>query len=264
MAFHLGTSEPRPVGLAAREKQLGHTYTHYHDYMGGGFGAWTPKHPDRVNLVTFSSGDVHNGVKTFVQDCLAGKLDSAIHATATSFASYGKPVYAGVWQESNGGWMSTNAKYIGGVSNYIKAWRHVASIIKPAAPNARMVFCPNVKTYAGVEDPGLYYPGDDVVDAVYVDGYCKNGYKTPAYIFASAYKQFGPGSTHNKPFGIAETAAAKDSSPEKYIPALASWLGANTVEAVYWFDNEWAPSYYNVDATAAELTAYKAFAAKAA
>jgi hypothetical protein len=267
MAFHLGTSEPRPNGLAARESQLGHTYTHYHDFMGGGFGAWHPAHPDKSTLITFASGDTKNGVKPWIQDTLAGKLDTAIKATANSVKTYGKPVRLGVWQEMNGGWMSTNAKHCGGYANFIKAYQHVASIIKGIAPNAIMCWIPNVQTYSGVENPELYWPGDSYVDEVFFDGYCKNGYKSPAFLFQKALTSFGPGSKHAKPFGIAETAAAKDSSPDKYVNEMATWLAAYPeCNTVHWFDNtnsarNW---YYGVDSTSAELTAYKKLCAKAA
>lgn len=261
VSFHLGTSEPQPVGLASREALLGHHYTNYHDYMGSTFGAHTFKHPDRYNLLTISSGAPNT--KNPVQNVLNGSLDSAIQATSDSIT---EPTDVAVWQEPNGHWEGTNAKYIGGASNYVKAWRHVAGILLKNS-NITLVWSPNIKTYSGVDDPALYWPGDDIPFKVLVDGYCKNGYKTPDFLFDTILSQYGPGSKHNRVFGIAETAAAKDSSPEKYIPALQSWLAAHSgISVVYWFDNTntaqgWT---YGVDSTPQELAAYKTFCTKAA
>jgi hypothetical protein len=66
---------------------------------------------------------------------------------------------------------------------------------------------------------------------------------------------------HKHPFMVGETAAQKVLTPDRYVTSvhtsLVSGAGKGTVKALLWFDNGWKTNGYNVDATPAELAAYK-------
>ena len=249
-----GTTEPA-VGLAKREAQMGRSFDIFHDYMGCNFGAHTSPHPDHTNLLTVSSS-LHSKGLTPVQDTLAGKNDSAIIALRTSITT---PTFVAIWQEMNGGWMATNDQYIGGAANYVKAYRHAALILRQNT-NIILTWTPNIWAFGGVDDPEPYYPGDDVVDWVGFDGYCHGTYHSFDQLFSKAVAAYGPsGSRHKHPFMVAETAAQKALTPDKYVTSVHSSLLAHSgqVRSVCWFDNPWGTNGYEVDATTAELAAYK-------
>jgi hypothetical protein len=252
-----GTSEPA-VSLATRENQMGRRFDIFHDYHGGGFGKYTPKHAGRLTLLTLASGARASGTKTWVQQTNSGALDSAIRALRDSIST---PTFVGIWQEMNGGWMSTNAAYIGGAANYVSAWRRAATILR-GNPNIILCWAPNVYGFAGssASDPAPYWPGADLVDWVTPDGYCHGNYHTFDYLFGKVISEYGPsGTKHQKPIMVAETAAQKALTPDKYVQSVHTSLKAagNKVKGIVWFDNPWSTNGYNVDATAAELAAYK-------
>ena len=67
-----------------------------------------------------------------------------------------------------------------GPARYVAAWRHVHAVFAAAgATNVRWVWSPNHRSIpaAAWNDAARYYPGDDVVDWIGVDGYdrCRPG-----------------------------------------------------------------------------------------
>jgi hypothetical protein len=254
-----GTTEPA-VGLATREAQLGRKYDGFHDYGGGDFSFGTVKHADHYQFRTVSSG-AHKKLpqKMWVQDTNAGKLDAAIEAYRDKIA---QPTLVAIWQEMNGAWQWTNAKYVGGAANFAKAFRRAALLLKQN-PLIEVGWSPNAYGFAGssAEDPKAYYPGADVVDAVVVDGYCRGTYHDFKTIFGPAIGHYGPNGTRAKhKFVVGETGAQKALRPDRYVNSVHSYLTANPgqVAEVYWFDNPWDTDGYNLDATQAELAAMKA------
>lgn len=259
--MRFGTSEPA-VGLAKREQQVGRKFDTFHDYSGGGFTVKPVKHPDHHLLETIASGTGTS--HTWVQDCLAGRLDAAIKAkrdsvkVATTWA---------IWQEMNGHWMSTNGSKIGGAANFAKAFRRAALIIR-GNPLIEIGWAPNVYGFPGsvAEDPLLYYPGADVVDLVIPDGYDHNTYTDFGMLFAPVIAHYGPnGTRHKHKIVIGETSAQGTLQPDKYWASVHAWLLAHPgqVSEVNAFDNPYnlpgkPPNNYNVDYTPTSLAAYKA------
>jgi hypothetical protein len=248
-----GSTVPPGMTLTQREQQLGHTYDVQHSYNGGDMGG-TPNTPAAGHLLaaTISSG-VH-ATGDWISQVNSGKLDSNIKAYSAKIT---KPTFVILWQEFNGGWESTSHDP---AADFVRAWRHVATIFA-ANPNIIRCWSPNVYAF-GVADPENHYPGADVVDWVAFDGYCHGSYHTFDQIFAKAISHYGPnGTRHKHPFMVGETAAQKTLKPDQYVQSvhqsLLSGAGKGTVKALLWFDNAWGTNGYQVDATTAELAAYK-------
>jgi hypothetical protein len=254
-----GSSVPPGMTLPQREQLLGHVYTIEHGYSNGGFASLNTPSAGHILAQTLSSGSKSG---TWVQDANAGKLDATYAAMRDKIKA---PTFIILWQEFNGHWETTYPDNYGGPAVFVKAWRRMALILKQN-PNVIMCWSPNIyaaNSKTSPIDPAACYPGSDVVDWVAFDGYCHGSYHSFDQLFAQAIRDYGPnGVRHKHPFMVGETAAASSLTPDKYVTSvhqsLLSGAGHGAVKALLWFDNAWGTNGYNVDATAAELKAYKA------
>ena len=254
-----GSTVPPGMTLPQREQQLGHVYAIEHGYSNGGFSSLATPSPGHLLAQTLSSGSTSG---TWVQDANAGKLDAQYAAMRDRITA---PTFIILWQEFNGHWETTYPANYGGPAVFVKAWRRMALILKQN-PNVIMCWSPNIyvaNSKTSPIDPFACYPGSDVVDWVAFDGYCHGSYHSFDQLFAQAIRDYGPnGARHKHPFMVGETAAQRTLSPDKYVTSvhqsLLSGAGHGAVKALLWFDNSWGTNGYNVDATAAEWTAYTA------
>jgi hypothetical protein len=107
----------------------------------------------------------------------AGSTDAAIRAWGRLLASVGEPILLRPWWEMNGDWYPWSGSAAGGAQAppvYVRAWRRLRSVLRRAgATNVQLVWCPNAKDVPAApwNHWSAYYPGDDAVDWVGVDGY---------------------------------------------------------------------------------------------
>jgi hypothetical protein len=154
-------------------------------------------------------------------------------------------------------------------SDYVAAWRHVVSIFRAeGASNAEFIWAPNI------DDGGIpfsqYFPGDEWVDGVGLDGYNwgsafsaqGHSWLSLGDTFASSYATLTQLSS--KPVTITETASAEGGGDK------ASWIRKGflneipqefpRVNAVIWFDvNKEAD--WRVNSSQASLEAFREVAA---
>jgi len=202
-----------------------------------------------------------------------GRLDEFLRSWAADAKLYGKRVLLRFGFEFNGDWFSWSLD----PKAYVRAWRHAHAIFQEqGASNVQWVWAPNVASCPDTpeNDMHLYYPGDDVVDWVGVDGYNfgENHDEWHAWqsfheIFDEVLNDFGrryPG----KPVVIAEFGCAPGPAEKR-----ANWIreayhdlqNRSQVKAVVWFNydkrREREPNF-RVDATAGALDAFnRTFAA---
>ena len=100
----------------------------------------------------------------------SGAEDTAIKACAAAVKSLGHQVMIAYGQEFNGNWYTWGAGS-DKAANFIAAWKHIHGIFTAAgACNVTWVWDPNV-SYSGSAPLEAWYPGDDVVDWIGIDGY---------------------------------------------------------------------------------------------
>ncbi|WEK38333.1 MAG: glycosyl hydrolase [Candidatus Pseudobacter hemicellulosilyticus] len=108
-------------------------------------------------------------------ELMSGKYDNDIKKYGESIALFGKPVILRFAHEFNGDWYpwSINGEELVPAATYVQAFRYVQDRIKAAgAANAFWAWAPNCVN--GAKNPQSlesYYPGDDYVDLVGMDGY---------------------------------------------------------------------------------------------
>ncbi len=175
-----------------------------------------------------------------LRDIAAGAYDDYLRAWARDLASTGATVYLRPFPEMNGDWVSWN----GDPEGLVAAWRHMAALFdEEGATNVRWVFSPNVTDEPRVASNRmeLYYPGDDVVDVLALDGY--NWGTTRPWtewrafeeVFASGYARLtalGP-----QPVWFAEIASSTDGGDKAgWVRAMLDSTAFARLQAIVWFD----------------------------
>ncbi len=112
-----------------------------------------------------------------LQNIIDGTFDTYLTKWANDAKSFGYPIFLRFAHEMNGNWYPWSGYLNGqasGPSRFISAWRHVYNIFKTAgATNVTFVWNVNVTSVPGDSwnDIENYYPGDDYVDWIGIDGY---------------------------------------------------------------------------------------------
>jgi len=204
-----------------------------------------------------------DGVETMIPAAriLEGEYDAYITAFARATAAWGRPLVIRFAHEMNLSryhWGGTLAEY--GPDSPVRfqaMWRHVVGLFRAAnATNVRWAFCPNCESVPGAGDPAAapwntataYYPGDDWVDLLGMDGYNwgdtqtpeRNGWRSSWRSFAGTF-----GALHaelqalapDKPILVFETASAPTGGDKAaWLADLAATARAWRLDAVIWFE----------------------------
>ncbi len=215
-------------------------------------------------MVTWSP-ELSGGAGVPLADIAAGAQDDRVRAAAQLAAAWGKPLLVRFAHEMN----LSSSPYGPGVNgntpaDFIAAWRHVVTVFRAAgATNVRWVWTPNVD--CGGRCPfEAFYPGDDWVDWVGLDGY---NYSTVSGVpWMSIEQVFGPSYDSitrltSKPLMIAETSSAEAGGDKaawiRHAFEEALPLRMPAVRAVIWFDRV-KETDWRIDSSPSSLAAYRA------
>jgi glycosyl hydrolase family 26 len=208
------------------------------------------------------SGDVIT-----LPDLAAGRYDSSLRAAAQQAKSLPFEVMIRFAHEMNGDWYPWRpggpAGNVG--SNYVDAWRHIVTVFRQeGATNVKWVWSPNVD-YDGTYPFAAYFPGDEWVDYVALDGYNwgtsgqgADQWQSVSEVFSSAYSKLTQMSS--RPVMIAETSSSEDGGDK------AAWIRQGflseipqrfpRVTDVAWFDRDMELDW-RIDSSSASLAAYR-------
>ncbi|OGZ68628.1 MAG: hypothetical protein A3D35_01230 [Candidatus Staskawiczbacteria bacterium RIFCSPHIGHO2_02_FULL_34_9] len=154
-----------------------------------------------------------------VDDIIAGKHDSYINELASDIKNYEGQVMLAPLHEMNGNWdpwggtVGKNTP-----SKLIAEWRHLRDVFdKNEVKNVKWVF--NVNNESVPDKPendiSAYYPGDNYVDIVGVDGFnFSNKWQSYDEMFSKSIEKL---SVYNKPIYILSFASAEG-------PKKADWM----------------------------------------
>jgi Glycosyl hydrolase family 26 len=195
----------------------------------------------------------------------SGSYDSYIRAEANVAKSYDGEILVRFAHEMNGSWEPWGPGHGSTAQDYINAWRHYVSVFREdGATNVRFVWSPNVDGGSYPFSP--YFPGDEWVDYVALDGYNwgsggTNSWQTFAQVFSSSYQTLTQLSS--KPVMIAETASSEVGGDK------AAWIREAflhtipqqfpRVAAVVWFDRDFSAvgeQDWRINSSSAAAAAY--------
>jgi hypothetical protein len=219
---------------------------------------------------------------TSLTTIVKGGTDAYALAPAAALAkSYPGTLYIRLDWEMNGSWSAwnpSNSAQAGLGENpatFVAMWQHVVNYFRAAGvTNVRWVWSPNVD--GGTGTMAAYYPGDNYVDDVALDGYNYAytqgaSWQTPKQVFGASYAEL-EGITH-KSVIIAETSSVEANSTEAsqglskayWIQQLSSYVPTlSNVIAVCWFHqpalvNGYGTVNFGVDSSSAALSAWKQY-----
>jgi hypothetical protein len=192
----------------------------------------------------------------------SGEYDSYLHESAAIAKSWGGTLMVRFAHEMNGDWYPWDEGVFGS-ETYLAAWRHVVSLFRAdGAVNVKWVWSPY--TQSGNKYPiSPYFPGDEWVDYVGLDGYNWGGgnghWQSLKEVFSASYAVVTQLSA--KPVIIAETSSSEISGDK------GTWIRAGfmsaipqsfpRVSAVVWFNSTQALDW-RVDSSQSSLDAYRA------
>jgi hypothetical protein len=194
-----------------------------------------------------------------LQEVIAGDYDSYIRQAARLAKSLPFEVMLRFAQEMNGDWYP----WSGNPSAYVAAWRHTVSIFREeGAANVKWVWSPNI-------DNGYpftsYFPGEEWVDYVGLDGYNwgtagvgNYGWYSLREVFGHSYEELTQLST--KPVILTETASGEQGGSK------AEWIREGFLEtipddfpkvvAVIWFNTD-KEEDWRVNSSESSLKAFR-------
>jgi hypothetical protein len=186
--------------------------------------AWEPW-DGNVNGTTFSN-----------QSIISGTHDTYLKTFAAATKQFAKPLFIRFGHEMNGNWYSWDGTHSGGSTTagygdltkadgperYVDAYRHVWQVFKDAGvTNVTWIWCPNCDAVPGQawNDMTNYYPGDQYVDWVGLDGYNFGSVQGAWRMFSNIYTTaYGKAVKYNKPILIGEFASGESGGDK------AAWI----------------------------------------
>ena len=203
--------------------------------------------------------------RSFLPPLVAGEYDTFLRDWARAARSDGRRVLLRFGFEFNGDWFS----WAGQPELYVSAWRRAHGIFKQeGADNVEWVWAPNFVNRPRDNDMHRYYPGDEHVDWVAVDGYNFGDEHDEWHRWESFDEVFGAVLSDlesrypDKRLMIAEMGCAADDAERRAAwirDAWASILKRPRIDAVVWFNldtrNRGEPNFA-IDALPGSLEAF--------
>jgi mannan endo-1,4-beta-mannosidase len=199
-----------------------------------------------IPLLTWESlpnGDVGAKSSDFqLQRIIAGEHDAYIDRFATAVKDLGLPLVIRLDHEMNGNWYpwgeGTNGNSKG---EYVQMWRHVVDRFRNVGADQHVVWlwAPNrVDSTPGEQTIAQFYPGDDYVDWVGIDGYHRYADDTPTFTdtFGRTLAQLRE--LTSKPIVLAEIGATEVGGTKvPWIQSLFEGLALNPdIIGFFWFN----------------------------
>lgn len=169
----------------------------------------------------------------------AGEHDEYIRSWAQGAAELGTPVYLRPFPEMNGEWVSW---WEDDPAALVAAWQHVVDVFREeGAGEVRWVWSPNVTDVPRTERNQMenYYPGDEYVDVLAVDGYNWGNQPWVSFDdkFRDAYDRIttlGP-----QPFWVTEVGSTEVGGDKaRWVREMLTTTAFPRLEMVVWFDED--------------------------
>ena len=173
-----------------------------------------------------------------------GAYDDYLRQFARDAADFGSPIWLRPMHEMNGSWYPWCGTVNGNSpADFNAAWRHIYDVFhQEGADNVKFVWCPEATSSPNTPNNAIarYWPGDDYVDYVALDGYnmgTHGVWRSFGSIFRSGYATVTRMTA--KPLFIAETGCAETGGDKAaWIADMFRELASEFPRArgVVWFD----------------------------
>ena len=166
--------------LVGRRPTIVHGFQQFHDAIpNSGISHLLANYPEF--MLTLESGSMN------LDQILAGQADAHFDRIGRDLGYIPHTIFVRLMHEMNGNWYPYSAsKVADGQRKYREAFRRGVTRIRAAGgSNLRFVWCPNVGAPVWPSSPLInFYPGDDVVDILGLDGYAGYRPATPLTFYS--------------------------------------------------------------------------------
>ena len=153
----------------------------------GRIAALAPEDPD-VCLVAWEAWDVP------FAEVVSGARDDFFGSWCDGAAGYPGRVIVRLFHEPNGDWypwaVANGSGAVTSTEQWRQAWQRVVGIARERAPDVEFLFCPNSEDVGGIPAEE-YWPGEEWVDLIGVDGY-NWGWHADGSPYTTAAQVIGP------------------------------------------------------------------------
>lgn len=211
---------------------------------------WEPWNPEQGKKQTVD----------YLQSIISGQMDSYITQFALAIKSYGAPVTLRFGHEMNGDWYPWGNR----ASEYVTAYRHLVDLFRrEAVSNVQWVWSINSDNvpYTPIKSVSQFYPGDNYVDLIGIDGFNfgndNNGFRSFSTIYQPSYSFIT--ATYRKPIVISEIACAEEGGDKgQWVKDMFQVLAKKfpKVTGIVWF-NLLKERDWRVDSTPSSLQAFQ-------
>ena len=191
----------------------------------------------------FAAGAARHGAVTLVQiepagidlaAIAAGKYDTYLRTYAAAVRSCGRKVILSFGHEMNASWYSWGFTHTS-PATFLAAWRHIVTLFRAAgARNVTWLWTVNVTNASRVGPIAPWWPGDDYVTWVGIDGYFYGSSQTFDAVFRPTITAVR--AITSKPVLIAETATAPAANKPAKVASLFAGVRVYGLLGFVWFD----------------------------
>lgn len=159
----------------------------------------------------YGLSDQHISIK--YKDIAEGKEDTYLNALAESIRSLGKTIYISFAPEMNGDWASYSFDVNNSPQDFIAAYRYIHNFFTSLNLPVKFIWTPNIRYNGDKYGYREFYPGDQYVDIIGLDGYNWGTTKTSSR-WTNFDETFGPSyneivSFTKKPIQLSEISSAE-------------------------------------------------------
>ena len=168
---------------------------------------WQPQNSSLGVTQSFTLASITNGI-----------YDAYITTWAIAAKNWGHPFFLRFAHEMNGNWYPWGAGVNGNTAaQYVQMWRHVHDIFTSVgATNVTWVWCVNFVN--GLPAVSQFYPGDNYVDWISLDGYCREPSTSDFSALAASTMTQLTNIAPGKPIMVAETGC------NQLVPNKSQWF----------------------------------------
>lgn len=251
--------------IETREADMGRPYdiqNSYYDWGDNLIGTGenqAASHNRLVNLSWYGPGGPNAAVYGLDQ-VVAGAYDAYIINQAARVRAYGRPILIRWGEEMTGSWYTG---YSGNPTEFKAAWKRIRQIFaNHDVTNVTWVWNPDASAPAGGKTWLDYWPGDDQVDWIALDGYARLGdFQQFSAVFGPALAALVP---KGKPIMFGECGCDASGDKAAWMNGMLGYVSQHATEfniqALCWYDRQGTTYDYRVDSDVAAYTAWKTIA----
>lgn len=246
-------------------------YILWYIQMGETFPSHIAEHNRDLGISTVINHDLKADMLTpdqnarILKEIARGKWDDYLRQFARKARDLKVDVYYRFGYEMNGDWFPWGEQ----PKLFVDAWRHAHKVFKKeGAANVKWIFSPSVvwgqKNFE--KDILPYYPGEQFVDIVALDGYNFGDNHSRHHAWESFYQVYA-GSisglmSFNKPMWIAEIGCPSDPRRQKWLRDFLDFFDNNTCfSAFFWFnENKAGEPNFRIDGDDESLFIFREWA----